>query len=259
MFVYGISSSFIVVLVAACFQTHLCEASAEDSLSRLTREASCPARYAEITSGHTGFLSMITKGLEPGVQELIVAAHNTVRRDVTPTSSNMQLMIVRAVASKVGCGSAKCDGGNHYVCNYGPGSNVKEQLPYAKGETCAECPNSCTNGLCDCGGLVCLNGGTLDLNKCTCSCQQPFHIQPNCALNCEGAIDPSYCGSTWPASYCEEISNVPYACPNMCKWCPYADLKFLKVKAQSHYDAGGAPVRDPGSTGALPGTTAMNR
>ncbi|XP_052271444.1 allurin-like [Dreissena polymorpha] len=265
MFVYGISSSFIVVLVAACCQTRL----------------------------------------KPDVQELILAAHNTVRRDVTPTASNMQSMswdqsiaslaqrwaencvwghdanfkrtdngrfsvgqnmaansgdldwnwaisdwakekndytydgdntgkvvghytqIVWAETSKVGCGYAKCGDRNHYVCNYGPAGNVGNQLPYAKGETCAECPDRRTNGLCDCGGLVCLNGGTLDLKECKCTCKQPFHIQPNCALNCEGAVDPSYC-ATFYAGKCEVYSNVPYDCPNMCKWCPYADLKFLK-------------------------------
>ncbi|KAH3867276.1 hypothetical protein DPMN_030402 [Dreissena polymorpha] len=31
------------------------------------------------------------------------------------------------------------------------------------------------------------------------------------------------------------------------------------LKAQSHYDAGGAPVRDPGSTGMNRGSTGMNR
>ncbi|KAH3845760.1 hypothetical protein DPMN_088064 [Dreissena polymorpha] len=31
------------------------------------------------------------------------------------------------------------------------------------------------------------------------------------------------------------------------------------VKAQSHYDAGGAPVRDPGSTVMDRGSTGMNR
>ncbi|KAH3773079.1 hypothetical protein DPMN_174430 [Dreissena polymorpha] len=34
---------------------------------------------------------------------------------------------------------------------------------------------------------------------------------------------------------------------------------FISVKAQSHYDAGGAPVRDPGSTGMNRGSTGMNR
>ncbi|KAH3804242.1 hypothetical protein DPMN_132524 [Dreissena polymorpha] len=34
---------------------------------------------------------------------------------------------------------------------------------------------------------------------------------------------------------------------------------FIRVKAQSHYDAGGASVRDPGSTGMNRGSTGMNR
>ncbi|KAH3779721.1 hypothetical protein DPMN_157549 [Dreissena polymorpha] len=34
---------------------------------------------------------------------------------------------------------------------------------------------------------------------------------------------------------------------------------FIRVKAQSHYDAGGAPLRDPGSTGRSRGSTGMNR
>ncbi|KAH3863175.1 hypothetical protein DPMN_026154 [Dreissena polymorpha] len=35
--------------------------------------------------------------------------------------------------------------------------------------------------------------------------------------------------------------------------------KKTSVKAQSHYDAGGAPVCDPGSTGMNRGSTGMNR
>ncbi|KAH3840717.1 hypothetical protein DPMN_114173 [Dreissena polymorpha] len=34
---------------------------------------------------------------------------------------------------------------------------------------------------------------------------------------------------------------------------------FIRVKAQSHYDAGGAPMRDPGSTGMNRGSTGINR
>ncbi|KAH3814804.1 hypothetical protein DPMN_143317 [Dreissena polymorpha] len=33
----------------------------------------------------------------------------------------------------------------------------------------------------------------------------------------------------------------------------------MTFKAQSHYDAGGAPVRDPASTGMNRGSTGMNR
>ncbi|KAH3825308.1 hypothetical protein DPMN_127182 [Dreissena polymorpha] len=34
---------------------------------------------------------------------------------------------------------------------------------------------------------------------------------------------------------------------------------FIRVKAQFYYDAGGAPVRDPGSTRMNRGSTRMNR
>ncbi|KAH3784058.1 hypothetical protein DPMN_162009 [Dreissena polymorpha] len=33
---------------------------------------------------------------------------------------------------------------------------------------------------------------------------------------------------------------------------------FIRVKAQSHYDAGGAPMRDTGSTGMNRGFTGIN-
>ncbi|KAH3841189.1 hypothetical protein DPMN_114646 [Dreissena polymorpha] len=32
---------------------------------------------------------------------------------------------------------------------------------------------------------------------------------------------------------------------------------FIREKAQSHYDTGGAPVRDPGSTGMIRGSNGM--
>lgn len=42
--------------------------------------------------------------------------------------------------------------------------------PYQKGEKCSSCKKNCVNGLCDCKGVYCLNGGTMDLNTCTCTC-----------------------------------------------------------------------------------------
>ncbi|KAH3895116.1 hypothetical protein DPMN_019276 [Dreissena polymorpha] len=36
-------------------------------------------------------------------------------------------------------------------------------------------------------------------------------------------------------------------------------MRVYGLKAHSHYDAGGAPVRDPGSTGMNRGSTGMNR
>ncbi|XP_052276294.1 cysteine-rich venom protein latisemin-like [Dreissena polymorpha] len=154
------------------------------------------ATFPEVTTIGVGWVGACD-GLEPDVQELILEAHNTVRRAVTPTASNMQLMswdesianlaqrwaencvwghdtndtdigrfsfgqniaqssgnldwnkaisnwaneknvytyngdnggkvvghytqIVWAESSKVGCGYARCNGRNYYVCNYGPG------------------------------------------------------------------------------------------------------------------------------------------
>ena len=36
--------------------------------------------------------------------------------------------------------------------------------PYKDGKKCSACPNNCDNGLCDCKGAYCQNGGTMDLN-----------------------------------------------------------------------------------------------
>jgi hypothetical protein len=35
------------------------------------------------------------------------------------------------------------------------------------------CPNTCSNGLCDCKGAYCANGGTMNLNTCECTCLSP--------------------------------------------------------------------------------------
>ncbi|KAH3863690.1 hypothetical protein DPMN_026680 [Dreissena polymorpha] len=37
------------------------------------------------------------------------------------------------------------------------------------------------------------------------------------------------------------------------------NVPWIMVKAQSHYDDSGAPLRDPGSTGMNRGSTGMNR
>lgn len=35
------------------------------------------------------------------------------------------------------------------------------------------CPKTCSNGLCDCKGAYCANGGTMNLNTCQCTCLSP--------------------------------------------------------------------------------------
>nr|QBH70091.1 CreCAP-ShK5 [Colubraria reticulata] len=72
----------------------------------------------------------------------------------------------------VGCGFAFCKEdyyGKYYVCNYAA-QQTDLDYPYTKGERCSVCPKTCHDGLCDCGGLICQNRGTLDMNTCTCKC-----------------------------------------------------------------------------------------
>ncbi|KAH3736544.1 hypothetical protein DPMN_043115 [Dreissena polymorpha] len=61
-------------------------------LSKHTRQVPCADKYAKFTTGHSACLPRNNNGVEPSDQQLILDAHNTARRDVTPTASNMQLM-----------------------------------------------------------------------------------------------------------------------------------------------------------------------
>ncbi|XP_053384402.1 cysteine-rich venom protein ENH2-like isoform X2 [Mercenaria mercenaria] len=141
--------------------------------------------------------------------------------------------MVWATSIKVGCGYAICGSTHYYVCNYGPGGNSNGVRPYLSGTTCQDCPNTCRNGLCDCGSTVCLNGGKMNPNTCTCTCTEKldFYIPPYCGLNCTDTKDPFYCLQQWGTQSCERFSNVPQQCPNMCKWCPTAAYKPKDVSA----------------------------
>ncbi|XP_063424475.1 cysteine-rich venom protein kaouthin-2-like isoform X1 [Mytilus trossulus] len=129
--------------------------------------------------------------------------------------------IVWADSIKLGCGYAQCNSArtHFYVCNYGPAGNIGDtSKPYKQGTPCQDCPGNCVNKLCDCD-KVCLNGGTLDLSACTCSCKSGYS-GPDCSLNCVTKTDPGYCGTQYPPSHCVTYSNVPSDCPHMCKICP---------------------------------------
>ncbi|XP_005374385.1 PREDICTED: GLIPR1-like protein 1 isoform X2 [Chinchilla lanigera] len=63
--------------------------------------------------------------------------------------------IVWANSHKVGCAVTICPnfGGSTYaifVCNYGPGGNIKNELPYTEGSPCSMCSKEerCVNKLC---------------------------------------------------------------------------------------------------------------
>ena len=67
--------------------------------------------------------------------------------------------VVSSLATKVGCGAAKCGSNIYAYCNYANGQ-TSFTIPFLKGTACQACPNSCSNGLCTCN-KVCKNGGTL--------------------------------------------------------------------------------------------------
>ncbi|KAL5014560.1 hypothetical protein ScPMuIL_008830 [Solemya velum] len=136
--------------------------------------------------------------------------------------------IVQNITYSVGCGYAKCPGSfftRYFVCDYAGGqSNVA--YPYTAGQRCETCPGSCKAGLCDCGGLVCYNGGTLNTNMCTCDCPQLYTGATCEQLNCPEQ-DAWVCGRDWPADYCDAYYNVRWVCPYMCGTCKYNSVPEL--------------------------------
>jgi len=127
---------------------------------------------------------------------------------------------VNANAVQIGCGYAHCPiHGPTYVCNYAYGQMSDEvDAPYEAGQSCAACPDFEVDNLCDCGDILCRNGGDVDVATCTCTCAEPY-VGSSCEeISCP-ASEPYYCGSQWPPSYCEMYSNVPGTCPYMCGIC----------------------------------------
>ncbi|XP_021340630.1 cysteine-rich venom protein Mr30-like isoform X1 [Mizuhopecten yessoensis] len=133
--------------------------------------------------------------------------------------------MVWAETSKLGCGFAVCSGTNFYVCNYSPTGNLDYNNPYISGSSCSACPSSCSNNQCDCSGKVCLNGASMDIDTCQCTCNKAYLVGSECALNCTGLTsDPFGCGSgAFIASNCPVYSNLPTDCPLMCQTCPHGD------------------------------------
>jgi len=129
---------------------------------------------------------------------------------------------------KIGCGQATCNGLNIVVCNYAPAGNVIPFTgPYKKpgsSETvCGDC-KTCSNNLCDCGGLEC-GLGKLNVATCQCECTlgnsiAPFLKQPDCRLDCSEG-DLWFCGQT-NFDDCTKTYVVSY-CPHQCNVCPHAN------------------------------------
>nr|XP_022286164.1 cysteine-rich venom protein latisemin-like [Crassostrea virginica] len=152
-------------------------------------------------------------------------------KDFTLNGSNSLLLVghftqvVSANSVLVGCGFAICGTTRNYVCNYGPAGNMDIDNPYLSGAPCGDCPSTCNGTLCDCGGKVCLNGGTMDPATCLCTCKQPTtYIGETCQLNCSSHQDKSDCERYYLPSHCDVYVNVPEECPTMCKACPCAGI-----------------------------------
>ncbi|KAL8570082.1 hypothetical protein ACOMHN_033761 [Nucella lapillus] len=136
--------------------------------------------------------------------------------------------MVQSNAFLIGCGYAYCANSQYsryYVCNYASAQSDPER-PYTDGTRCSDCTKSCSNGLCDCNGLVCLNGGTLDINGCTCQCHSMYTGNDCGQLDCTQGSEPSRCSKIDTAD-CQEPYNFT-ACPITCGRCP-ARQAFVSV------------------------------
>lgn len=132
-------------------------------------------------------------------------------------------LLVNNRTHRIGCGFARCENvhfGRFYVCNYARGQlRSAFKHPYTTGPTrCSACPGQCKNGLCDCGGRMCMNEGIPDISTCTCKCQRVY-AGPDCTeLQCP-INDKWFCGRR-PDADCTKYSNIPFDCPNKCGICP---------------------------------------
>ncbi|XP_071099724.1 serotriflin-like [Haliotis cracherodii] len=149
--------------------------------------------------------------------------------------------LVWADTQTVGCGYADCGNATYYVCNYGPPGNIGDfNTPYKSGIS-SECSAQHLDGKqCDCG-VVCLNGGQVFRENCTCKCQAyPFYTGNNCQLECSNVeTDPSECSGTFAGFPCTVVA---VNCPNRCGVCPYGGIHYTGSPSGSTTDSpdGGA-------------------
>uniref|UniRef100_A0A5K3EXX4 SCP domain-containing protein n=1 Tax=Mesocestoides corti TaxID=53468 RepID=A0A5K3EXX4_MESCO len=81
-------------------------------------------------------------------RKTIMECHTKLREEVKPTASNMQLMMVRAKSTQVGCAFGQCitkddpSTINHLLtCAYKPSEIMFEEAPYEEGASCSKCPD----------------------------------------------------------------------------------------------------------------------
>ncbi|CAF3978943.1 unnamed protein product [Adineta steineri] len=128
--------------------------------------------------------------------------------------------MVKNTAVLIGCGLAICPKSkvdpnhnwSHYVCNY-----VTGQLGDYKPYTPAVSSELNNKRLYDCHGLICLYGGTIDLNLCQCQCQSYTSGKQCENLDCSSLQDDCQFGTD--QSLCIIYSNIPIECPKFCGLC----------------------------------------
>ncbi|XP_067654464.1 cysteine-rich venom protein Mr30-like [Haliotis asinina] len=175
-----------------------------------------------VGSGWPSFLSLITDGWSAEAAWFRYGVGSINGSDVRHYTQ-----IINEHVSRIGCGQAICTLQGvqipFYVCNYARGQRSNEVAkPYCSSTdpttTCPMCLSRTPQGLCDCGGKICMNSGSLDPSRCQCQCPNSGYFT---GASCETLVCPSadqpFCSN---AGLCGVYSNFPYDCPNLCGTCP---------------------------------------
>ncbi|CAF1334454.1 unnamed protein product [Adineta ricciae] len=121
--------------------------------------------------------------------------------------------MVKDTAALVGCGVAMCPKGQY--------NSYHDWLHH----------------VCNCNGLVCLYGGTIDLNSCECRCTSYASGKQCEKLDC--ASLPNTCPYGSDRSWCIKYANVPAECPKFCGLCDrYEEMKKYYSTLEIQTDIG---------------------
>ncbi|ESO84184.1 hypothetical protein LOTGIDRAFT_203268 [Lottia gigantea] len=134
--------------------------------------------------------------------------------------------VVNDNAVRVGCGRADCPPGSDenfqkttWFCNYARGQLTSEfPNPYSLGTPCSSCSGNCDQSLklCDCGGKICQNDGTMQYDTCTCKCSALYTGADCTQVNCKA--DEASC-PLYQTDWCTVYANIPEECPHKCGLC----------------------------------------
>ena len=117
--------------------------------------------------------------------------------------------VVSSRTIRLGCGFTECSSGygKYYACNYVKGNTFDMARPYTNGTQGSDCGPT-DDGLCDCQGKLCKNGGNLDVKTCQCSCPRLYEgaecqIEKCPGKSCQngGNLDVTSCQCNCPDLY----------------------------------------------------------